>query len=155
MRAIIASLDRYLIPCCRINSTPFARIALFIIFFWFGLLKVLGESPADTLVTELLARTLPTLDGSTFLKIFGVFEMVLGTAFLFRGIERLVIPALLFHLTLASLPLVLLPALTWSAPFTPTLAGQYIIKNIALAALAVAIASGLEPLCPPAQTTKQ
>ena len=43
-------LDHALIHFAREISTPFARIALFIVFFWFGILKVLGLSPAGSIV---------------------------------------------------------------------------------------------------------
>jgi hypothetical protein len=40
----------------------------------------------------------------------------------------------------------LLPAVTWQSFFVPTLEGQYIIKNLVIIALAIALASHLEPL---------
>ena len=49
--AVIGAAERY--------ATPVARAAFFVIFFWFGLLKVLGASPAIPLVDGLLAVTLP------------------------------------------------------------------------------------------------
>jgi hypothetical protein len=37
------------------------------------------------------------------------------------------------------LPLALVTDLTWQAPMVPTLAGQYIIKNIVIVALALSV----------------
>jgi uncharacterized membrane protein YkgB len=37
------------------------------------------------------------------------------------------------------LPLLLLPTLTWQSLLIPTLAGQYIIKNIVIVALALSV----------------
>ena len=37
--------------------------------------------------------------------------------------------------------LVLLPAVAWQQPFVPTLEGQYIIKNLAIIAVAISIVS--------------
>jgi uncharacterized membrane protein YkgB len=36
-----------------------ARGALFIVYFWFGFLKVIGQSPASEMVRELLSQTMP------------------------------------------------------------------------------------------------
>ena len=58
--------------------------------------------------------------------------MLIGILFLIRGLERLVIALLCMHLLMTALPLVLLPQITWHAFLVPTLAGQYIIKNILL-----------------------
>jgi uncharacterized membrane protein YkgB len=44
------------------------------------------------------------------------------------------------------LPLILLPNMTWTGPFVPTLEGQYIIKNVVLLALALTIVAGTKPV---------
>jgi hypothetical protein len=43
-------------------------------------------------------------------------------------------------------PLVLVPELTWQKPLIPTLEGQYIIKNVAIVALAFDVAAHTRPL---------
>ena len=125
---------------------PLARIGLFVIFFWFGLLKVIGLSPATALVQDLFVNTIPFMPFPTFLILFGLFEMLIGVLFLISGLERLAIPLLFIHMITTLMPLVLIPQETWSAMFVPTLEGQYIIKNLALIATAVGIASHLHPL---------
>jgi len=40
----------------------------------------------------------------------------------------------------------LVPHEAWTKPFVPTLEGQYIIKNVVLAALAIGIAAQTPPL---------
>lgn len=123
-----------------------SRIAIFVVFFWFGALKVIGLSPANPLVLELVERTLPFLDPTSFVVWFGLFECLIGVVFLIRGLERLAIALLLVHMITTFGPLVLLPEIGWSAPFVPTLEGQYIIKNLAIIALAIGIAAHLRPL---------
>ena len=44
------------------------------------------------------------------------------------------------------LPLVFLPQVAWQGLFVPTLEGQYIIKNILIAASAVVVGSKLVPI---------
>jgi uncharacterized membrane protein YkgB len=127
-------------------SVPLARFGLFVIFFWFGLLKVIGLSPASGLVQQLFETTIPWMQFSTFLIIFGLFEMLIGILFLIRGIERVVIPLLFLHMITTFMPLFFLRQETWSGFLVPTMEGQYIIKNLALLAAAFGIAAHLHPL---------
>ena len=140
------SLDASLINFFRKASIPAARFGLFVIFFWFGLLKVIGLSPASGLVQRLFEQTVPYMHFSTFLILFGLFEMLIGILFLIKGLERVVIPLLLIHMITTFGPLVFLPQETWQSFMVPTLEGQYIIKNFALIAAAIGIASHLHPV---------
>jgi len=142
----LQTLDTKLINFFRQISIPLARYALFIVFFWFGILKVIGLSPASGLVERLFEQTIPFISFATFLTCFGLFEMLIGVLFLFKGTERWVIPLLLIHMITTFLPLFLLPQETWSGFLTPTLEGQYIIKNLVLIAAAVGIAAHTDPL---------
>lgn len=117
-----------------------ARASLFIVFFWFGALKVLAVSPANGLVAALLARTLPFFTFNQFIVGFGLFEMLIGLAFVVPKWERVALALLAVHMVTTFLPLLVLPQLTWTGFLTPTLEGQYIIKNVVIIALAVAIA---------------
>lgn len=127
-------------------SMPTARFGLFVVFFWFGILKVLGLSPASGLVQRLFEQTIPYMSFDTFLIAFGVFECIIGLMFLFKGLERVVIPLLFIHMITTFGPLVFLPQETWSAWFVPTLEGQYIIKNLVIIAAAIGIAAHLHPI---------
>jgi hypothetical protein len=69
--------------------------------------------------------------------------MLIGLFFIIPRLERAAIMLLVPHMVTTVLPLFFLPSLTWVAPFTPTLEGQYIIKNLALIALAMGIGSRL------------
>lgn len=124
---------------------PLARCALFVVFFWFGGLKVFTTSPANPLVAALLGRTLPFLTFADFIQRLGIYEMAIGVAFLIPGLERLAIVLLLPHMITTCLPLVLLPQVTWTGFLTLTLEGQYIIKNVVIVALALAITAELSP----------
>lgn len=142
----ISSVDSSLIHFFRRISDPVARIGLFVIFFWFGLLKVVGLSPASPLVQALFERTMSIVPFGTFLIAFGLFEMLIGVLFLVRGSERIVIPLLFFHMVTTFMPMFLVPGATWSGFLVPTMEGQYIIKNLALIAAAVGIAAHLHPM---------
>lgn len=70
-----------------------------------------------------------------------MYEMAIGVAFIFPGLERLALYLLLPHMITTFGPLVLLPEYTWKAFLVPTLAGHYIIKNLILIALGIALAA--------------
>ena len=142
----LRSLDIEIIHFFRRISEPVARIGLFVVFFWFGALKVFGASPATPLVQALFQHTIPFMPFSAFIILFGLFEMLIGLLFLFKGCERVVIPLLFLHMITTFLPLFLIPQETWSGFLVPTLEGQYIIKNLVIIAAAIGIAAHLHPI---------
>jgi len=145
----IRNIDLHLIHFFRRHAEPMSRWAIFIVYVWFGLLKVFGLSPAGPLVTSLIQNTLPFITPGTFIVLFGLFEILIGVLFVVKGLERLVMPLLLIHLITTLLPLFILPAITWSGILVPTMEGQYIIKNVLIIATAMGIASHLHVLKKP------
>lgn len=141
MKSLLHHIDTYLIHGSQRVQYPLARVALFVVFFWFGILKVLGTSPANPLVESLLTQTMPWWSFDSFIVLFGLFEMLIGVVFLVPGFERLAIGLLAFHMVTTFMPTVLLPEIAWSGFLTPTLEGQYMIKNVVIIALAVGIAA--------------
>ncbi len=141
-----ARFDSLVVHRIKKIAEPCARGALFIIFFWFGLLKVMNMSPADPLVALLLDKTMPFIAFEGFRIFFGLYEMVIGLAFLSAGRERLAVILLLPHMATTFLPLVLLPDETWVSVLVPTFVGQYIIKNLIIIALALSLAAHLHPI---------
>lgn len=129
-------------------SVLLSRISLFVIYFWFGLLKVIGLSPASGMVQELFDKTVdPILSllhisfitSNTFVVLFGVFEVIIALLFIIPGKERWAICAFFAHMITTGLPLFFLKASVWTGILVPTLEGQYVIKNLALIACAITI----------------
>jgi uncharacterized membrane protein YkgB len=117
----------------------FAHIALFLVFVWFGALKLFGLSPASELVTDLFERTLgwiPYLTASGFIMILGALEVLIGILFIIPRMEKFAIAVLIPHMITTVMPLILLPEMTWQGFLAPSMEGQYIIKNIVIIALA-------------------
>jgi uncharacterized membrane protein YkgB len=142
----INAIDLRLLHFFRRISVPVARFGLFVVFFWFGALKVAGLSPAAGIIQDLYTQTIPFLNFHTFYLCFALFECAIGILFLIRGTERIVLPMLLVHMVTTFLPLFMLPSVTWQSAFVPTLEGQYIIKNLVIIATAIGIAAHLHPL---------
>jgi uncharacterized membrane protein YkgB len=136
-------IDELIIKFLKKIWEPFIRISIFIIFFYFGLLKVLNLSPASSLVEALLNKTLFFIPFDFFLKFFGLFEMFIGILFIIPKIERIAIFFLILHMIIVALPLFLLPQITWQKFLVPTLEGQYIIKNLAIISSALVIGAHL------------
>ena len=106
----------------------------------------MGLSPATPLAAALTTRTVGAEYFGTLFYLLAIVECVIGLLFLFPKYTRLALLLMLDHMMLVISPLVIIPDLTWSGFFVPTLEGQYIIKNIALIALAIGISTNLEPI---------
>lgn len=118
----------------------FNRVALFIVFFWFGFLKILKISPAEQLVTHLHQTTFASMIPiDAFLLILGAAECIIGAIWLIPKWTKLAFWIFLFHMFTTFLPLFFLPKDTWQNMMVLTLTGQYIIKNVVLVASAYTI----------------
>ena|SRR5687767_14439567 len=142
----IEHVDARVIHFFKQTSVPLARGAFFVVFFWFGFIKLTGLSPAGPLAEALTAQTIGAGYFEFAFKTLALIECLIGVLFLFPKAVRVVIPLLFFHMAVVCAPLLLLPDMTWQAPFIPTLEGQYIIKNIVIIALAFGVAAHTQPL---------
>lgn len=126
-------------------SMPLARFSLFLVYFWFGALKIFSTSPANPLVDALLQKTLPFLTFNQFIICFAIFEMVVGILFLIPKAFKVAVSLFFIHMITTFLPLILLEDQTWQSFLTPTLEGQYIIKNLVLIALVITLIAKNNP----------
>tara|TARA_B100001057_G_scaffold494368_1_gene590802 strand:- start:940 stop:1353 length:414 start_codon:yes stop_codon:yes gene_type:complete len=116
------------------------RIPIFIIFFWFGFLKVLDLSPAQQLVKDTVFW-MPLLSAENWTYIIGLWEILIAVCFLFKKTTIIAMILLFIQMSGTFLPLIILPEVTFqdSNPLIPTLEGQYIIKNIIIITAALII----------------
>lgn len=142
----ITEIDLQLIAFFRQTFIPFARFSIFLVFFWFGLIKLLGLSPASPLAEALTAKTVGMQYFDVLFLILAVIECAIGLLFLLPKATRVVIPLLLVHMAIVCSPLLLVPEYTWQHFGVPTLEGQYIIKNTVVIAVAIGIAASARPL---------
>lgn len=142
----IKGVDQKIINWLRRSYIPIARFAIFLIFFWFGALKLLDLSPASPLAYALTAKTVGPDWFDLSFKLLAVYECIVGLLFLFPRTTRIVIPMLFLHMLIVCSPLFLVPGLVWTKPFVPTLEGQYIIKNVVVIAVAIGIAAQVKPI---------
>jgi uncharacterized membrane protein YkgB len=140
-------IDQTLIAWSQKISPLLGRLALACVFIWFGFLKIIFVSPAYGLVQELFSVTLASvMPFDTFFILLGSLEVIIGILFLIPRLSRVAILILLVHMVTTFLPLFFTQSIVWQAPLVPTLAGQYIIKNLVIVALALAFAADMRPL---------
>tara|TARA_B100000530_G_scaffold147563_1_gene92511 strand:- start:132 stop:557 length:426 start_codon:yes stop_codon:yes gene_type:complete len=128
-------------PMYKFNTNDYlVRIPIFIIFFWFGFLKIVDLSPAQELVQDTV-YWMPFLSAEMWTYVIGYWEVLIGVFFLFKKTTLIAMLLLLIQMSGTFLPLVILPEITFqdSNPFLPTLEGQYIIKNIIIITAALII----------------
>lgn len=119
------------------HSVNLMRIALSIIYIWFGALKVVGMSPAG----ELVEKTVYWFKPEIFIPILGFFEVFIGLGLLVKKIIPYAVSLLLLHMVVTFFPIFILNRSCFNAfPYCPTLIGQYIIKNIVLTSGALVVA---------------
>lgn len=144
VRAIPAldRLDRRITELMARFGVPLLRIAIGIVFLWFGALKLV---PGMSAAADLAARTIEVLTlgivpPSVAVPVLGVWESLIGIGLLTRVAMRLTLLLLFVQMLGTLTPLLIFPAETFSRfPFAPTLEGQYIIKNAVLIAGAIVV----------------
>ena len=110
-------------------------ISIGIVYVWFGLLKFFpGLSPADILAKQTISLlTFNIIPENVGILLLAIIEVAIGLCLIFNIQLKKVIVAALIHLVLTFIPVVFFPEISFSkAPFSLTLVGQYIIKNIVI-----------------------
>ena len=146
MHKRLEKIDYLIISTAQKLYIPVARFAFFVIFFYFGFLKIVGLSPASPLAEALTARTIGMQYFDASFMALALIECLIGILFLIPKATRIVIVLLFVHIAVVCSPIVLVPEHIWTSLLVPNLEGQYIIKNIALVAIAIGIAANVTPL---------
>jgi uncharacterized membrane protein YphA (DoxX/SURF4 family) len=120
------------------------RLSLGLVFFWFGILKfVPGLSPAQELaIRTIRTLTLGLLPDPAIIYGLAAWEVLIGLGLL-SGFAMRAVLLLLFAQMLGTItPLFLFPHETFQIfPVSPTLEGQYIIKNLVLISAGIVLGS--------------
>lgn len=125
-------------------SIPALRLALGVVFVWFGALKVFDVTP----VADLVASTVYWVDPDWLVPILGFFEVAVGLGLLFKVALRLVLLALVLQLVGTFLVLVVQPATAFQDgnPLLLTVEGEFVIKNLVLITSAMVVGSTVRPV---------
>ena len=134
------SLNRWLVA----HSIALLRIGMGIIFLGFGVLKFFpGISPIEDLATRTThILTLGLLSGHKAMDFVAGLECIIGVCFLTGRFLRVGVWLMALQMIGAMSPLIIFPGELFIKPYyAPTLAAQYIIKDIILVAAGMVIAS--------------
>lgn len=121
------------------------RVALGLVFLWFGVLKLVDSSP----VMELLKQTYSFLPLKPFAAVLGVWEVLVGAGLLTGRALRWALMLMCLHLAGTFGAMVLAPSLFFHRgnPLWLTVEGEFVIKNLVLVAAGLVIAGHeLRPL---------
>ncbi len=124
------------------HGVRLTRIALGIVFLWFGIIKFVPDwSPAAGLATRTIDRLSFGLVGpEVSLPLLASWESLIGLGLLTGRYLRATLLLLFAQMPGTLTPLVLFPEETFRAfPYAPTLEGQYIIKNLVLIGAALVV----------------
>lgn len=124
------------------HGIVFLRVALGIIFLWFGVLKFFPNlSPADELATRTIKTlSLGAMEPNVSRVVLAIWESAIGLGLLTRVWMRVTLLLLFVQMLGTVTPLALFPHETWKQfPIALTLEGQYIVKNIVLVSAGVVL----------------
>jgi len=142
MPARFDRIDRRITSWMADHGVFLLRIALGVVFLWFGALKLIpGLSPAEDLAGRTIETlTLGIIPAAVALPVLALWEVAIGLGLLAGRWMRVTLLLLFVQMAGTVTPLFLFPAETFSQfPLVPTLEGQYIIKNIVLVAAAIVL----------------
>ncbi len=119
--------------CKNINKTRMLAVSIGLVYLWFGALKFFpGLSPADALAKDTIHYlTFGLIPDQVSIILLAVWEVLVGLCLILNWQVRSVVTLALVHILMTFSPLLFFPELSFNgAPFTLTLVGQYIMKNI-------------------------
>jgi hypothetical protein len=134
----------------RSTATAALRIALGVVYIWFGALKVAGVSAVNGLITA----TMPWPTPGWFIPAMGVVEIGIGAVFIWGRRLVLLLPLFVAHMAGTFSVLVMAPQMAYQHgnPLMLTMSGEFVVKNIVLVSAGVVVALSSDPLRPPQRT---
>lgn len=141
IRDRLERLDDTLIGALRTYGVHALRIALGVVFVWFGALKVVDRSPVEQLVAE----TVYWLPSDFFVTFLGVWEIVVGLGLIFPVALRIILALFWAQMVGTFLVLVVDPGLSFQDgnPLLLTTEGEFVVKNLVLITAGLVVGSAL------------
>jgi uncharacterized membrane protein YphA (DoxX/SURF4 family) len=116
---------------------PVLRVALGVVFLWFGLLKIFGVSP----MAKLIETSYSFLPEPLFIIFLGIWEAVIGLGLIFKIKLRLTIALLWLQMAGIFVAPILSPSMFFVHGnfLILTSDGEFVIKNLVLVASSIVI----------------
>jgi uncharacterized membrane protein YkgB len=135
-RVRLADVDRRIASWMGRFGHPAHRISLGVLFTWLGLLKQYGVETG----TSLIARSVYWGPPDVMVPLLGWWEVAIGVCLVFRPLIRVALLLLALRLPGTALALVLHADVAFGdSVLSPTLTGQFLIKDLMLFSAALAI----------------
>jgi uncharacterized membrane protein YkgB len=150
----LSTIDLNLRAALRSHGITALRVALGIVFAWFGALKIVGHSP----VVAMIQTAFPFMPEPFFLRFLGVWEIAIGAGLISGIALRATLLLFLAQMTgTLSAPL-MAPSLffTHGNLLLLTSDGEFVVKNIVLITAGLVIAAyALKPVVAPPDDVKR
>ena len=132
----ISKLDKLMVKDMRKWGIPVLRVALGIVFLWFGALKIFGVTP----VADLVGQTYSFFPVTEFLVFLGVWEVVIGIGLILKIFLRSVLAMLWLQMLGTFIASILEPSMFFNGNiFLLTIEGEFLVKNLVLVASGIVI----------------
>jgi putative oxidoreductase len=137
-------LDRKVLGFLDRAALLLLRLSLGLVFIWFGILKIVGQTP----VAKLVADTVYWLDPDWFVPFLGVFEVLVGVGLLLGRLQRIVLALFALQMIGTFLVLIVQPdvAFQHDNPLLLTTEGEFVVKNLVLLSAGLMIGSRVKGL---------
>jgi putative oxidoreductase len=137
----LARFDQTIVSLARRYGVLTLRIALGIVFIWFGVLKVADVSPVAGLVSDIV----PILSDRAAVLTVGIVEVVVGLGLIIGFAIRLTLGLFFAQMLGTFLVLVLRPGLSFQGgnPFRLTVLGEFVVKNLVLLTAGLVVAGSI------------
>jgi len=117
----------------RLQKANLISISIGIVYLWFGLLKFFPSmSPAEELAINTIDKlTFDLIPSNISIILLAIWETSVGLLLILGFYRKTAIVSALIHMIFTFTPLILFPEISFnSLPFSFTIIGQYIVKNI-------------------------
>jgi putative oxidoreductase len=130
LRQPLLAADRAVIGLLERHGVTALRVAIAIVFLWFGVLKVIDRSPVEEIVKE----TVFFLPGEPVFFALGLVEIVIGVGLLIPVAPRITLLMFLLQMAGTFLTLVVLPDRSFQGgnPLLLGVLGEFVVKNLVL-----------------------
>lgn len=138
----IESIDKKITDWKAKYGLSILRISIGVVFFWFGSLKFFeGLSPAQDLAINTISKlTFGILGDKTIIYLLASWEVAIGLGLIFNRLLRLTLLLLFLQMAGTFMPVIMFPQDVFNIfPYSLTLEGQYIIKNIVIVSAGIVL----------------
>lgn len=137
-------VDKKVTRWMKSNGLTLLRLSIGIIFFWFGFLKYFDAlSPAEDLAVNTIGTiTFGVISEKIILYGLATWEVLIGIGLIFKIFLRETLLLLYLQMIGTFLPVFLFPDEVFNVfPFSLTLEGQYIVKNLVVMSAGIVLGS--------------